>query len=41
MSPLRRRPVNKSSSARRFRKSIGRTKGANVQAGPMRGGIRL
>lgn len=35
-----RRPVNKRSSARAFRKSVGRTKGANVQA-VMRGGIRL
>lgn len=41
MSPLGRRPVHKASSAKRFRKSVSKTKGANIQAGPMRGGIRL
>lgn len=40
MSPLRRSPVRKASSARKFRKNVGRTKGANVRS-PMRGGIRL
>lgn len=40
MRPVRRNPVNKRSSSRRFRKSVSRTKGANI-AGPMRGGIRL
>lgn len=40
MSPLKRYPVNKYSSARKFRKSVQRTKGANMN-GPMRGGIRL
>lgn len=41
MSPLRRGGVNKRSSAKRFRKSVQRTKGANMAPGPMRGGIRL
>lgn len=41
MSPLSRRPVHKASSAKRFRKGVSRTKAANLQAGPMRGGIRL
>lgn len=38
---LRRSPVNKRSSARKFRHSIGRTKGVNMAAAPMRGGWRL
>lgn len=38
---MKRFPVNKSKSARSFRKSVGRTKRINVTAGPMRGGIRL
>lgn len=33
--------VNKFKSAKKFRKQIGKTKYANVKAGPMRGGIRL
>jgi len=33
--------VNKGRSARKFRGHTSRTKGANVWAGPMRGGIRL
>lgn len=37
---MRRSPVNKRSSARRFRKNVSRTKAANMR-GPMRGGIRL
>lgn len=40
MRPLTRNHVNKGKSAKRFRKSIQRTKSANI-AGPMRGGIRL
>ena len=36
-----RKRVNKSKSAGTFRKHVGRTKYANVKAGPMRGGIRL
>lgn len=38
---MRRHSVSKSSSARKFRRQISRTRGANVWAGPMRGGIRL
>lgn len=38
---MRRHPVNKGHSARSFRKSAGRTKGANMAPPPMRGGIRL
>lgn len=40
MRPVSRFGVNKSRSARGFRRSVGRTKGANM-SGPMRGGIRL
>lgn len=40
MSPSRRFGVDKRSSAKRFRKSVGRTKARNM-VGPMRGGIRL
>lgn len=36
-----RSPVNKGHSARKFRKSVGHTKHANVASAPMRGGIRL
>lgn len=39
MRPLRRSAVRKSSSARAFRRSAGRTNGLNVR--PMRGGWRL
>lgn len=38
---MRRQPVNKSKSAREFTQNTRRTKAANVQAGPMRGGWRL
>lgn len=38
---MRRRPVNKRKSSKQFRRNVGRTKAANVKAGPMRGGIRL
>lgn len=41
MRPLSRRPVNKASSARSFRKRAGRTKGANLAPPPMRGGYRF
>lgn len=40
MKPLSRSGVNKSKSARKFRKSVQSTKHVNM-AGPMRGGIRL
>jgi hypothetical protein len=40
MRPLKRGHVNKHKSARKFRKSSGRTKARNLK-GPMRGGIRL
>lgn len=40
MRPSSRSSVNKGSSARRFRKSVGRTERRNIAA-PMRGGIRL
>lgn len=36
-----RRPVNKASSAHKFRNNIRRTKGANVSPPPARGGYRL
>jgi len=38
---MRRFSVNKSASARSFRKGSSRTKAPNMKAGPMRGGIRL
>lgn len=38
---MRRQPVNKAKSAREFQRNTRRTKAANVQAGPMRGGWRL
>lgn len=41
MNPSRRFHVSKSKSARSFRKAVGRTRAANIMAGPMRGGIRL
>jgi len=37
---MRRNPVNKGHSARRFRKQVGRVKVANMR-GPMRGGFRF
>lgn len=41
MMPVRRRPVNKKRSARRFRKNLRYTKAANLRASPTRGGFRL
>lgn len=41
MRPLYRSGVNKGRSARKFRSQVKRTKGANIQMGPMRGGWRL
>lgn len=41
MSYLKRRPVNKRKSARSFRKGVSRTKAANVNRSPQRGGWRL
>lgn len=41
MRPLSRSSVNKGRSAAQFRGNVSRTKGANVTAAPMRGGIRL
>lgn len=41
MNPSRRFHVSKGKSARSFRKAVGRTRAANIMAGPMRGGIRL
>lgn len=38
---MRRFPVNKSASARKFRGNSGRTKALNMRGAPMRGGIRL
>lgn len=40
MRPLYRKPVNKGRQASQFRRSVSRTKAANLR-GPMRGGIRL
>jgi len=41
MRPTSRHAVNKSHSAKSFRKHSGRTKGINLSPPPMRGGIRL
>lgn len=41
MRPVQRGHLNKGRSARKFRSSVSRTKGANLRIGPMRGGIRL
>lgn len=41
MRPLKRGYENKGRSSGKFRHNVGRTKGANVRSGPMRGGIRL
>lgn len=41
MRPLKRKPVGKYGSAKKFRKQVGRTKAANVRPSPMRGGFRL
>ena len=40
-SPLRRKSVNKRSSANRFKKHVRHTKAANMKLNPMRGGWRL
>ena len=40
MRPLKRKPVNKYGSAKKFRKNTRRTHARNMK-GPMRGGIRL
>lgn len=41
MRPVSRRPVNKTASANKFKRSVGKTKVANVRANPMRGGWRM
>ena len=41
MRPLRRKPVSKGRSARKFRGQASRTKAVNLRGGLMRGGIRL
>lgn len=41
MRPLKRAPVSKGKSSAKFRRQVGRTKGANMQVTPMRGGFRL
>lgn len=41
MRPVKRYPVNKGRSAGKFRRNVSRTKAANLQAVPMRGGWRL
>lgn len=38
---MHRRPVNKSRSAKQFRRNTRRTKSVNMKGAPMRGGIRL
>lgn len=41
MKPLKRSPQSKHGSAKTFRHNSAKTKAANVQPIPMRGGIRL
>lgn len=41
MRPLARKHVNKKHSARTFRKATSRTRAANMQQAPQRGGWRL
>lgn len=41
MKPLSRSHVSKTKSAGQFKSNVRTTKAANIQAGPMRGGIRL
>lgn len=41
MKPLKRKPVNKHASAKKFRKGVSKTKLANLVKAPMRGGWRL
>lgn len=38
---MKRFPVNKHASAKKFRHNAGRTKAINLRGNPMRGGIRL
>lgn len=38
---MKRYSVNKRTSAKKFARSVGKTKALNVIAAPMRGGIRL
>lgn len=38
---MRRAPVSKAVSARKFRKNVSKTKAANLPRTPMRGGWRL
>jgi len=40
MRPLKRKPVSKFKSAKKFRRNSSRTKSMNLKMGPMRGGIR-
>lgn len=40
MRPLKRKPVRKFRSAKKFRHNVGRTRAINMKVGPMRGGIR-
>lgn len=41
MRPSKRYGVNKKRSAKKFRRSVGRTKPQNLKGSVMRGGIRL
>lgn len=41
MRPLMRHGANKKKGAKRFRRNVSRTKGANMAINPMRGGWRL
>lgn len=38
---MKRSPVQKTTSAKQFARSVGRVKAINLRAAPMRGGIRL
>ncbi|WNK14076.1 MAG: hypothetical protein [Microvirus sp.] len=41
MSRLKRSPVNKYKSSKKFRKNVSKTKGGNIRPTIMRGGYRL
>lgn len=41
MRPVKRFGVNKSGSAKSFRRNVGRSNAINMRAAPMRGGWRL
>lgn len=41
MKPLKRKPINKNSSAKQFKRNVSKTKVVNIKKPLMRGGERL